>query len=485
MSIPIRPLEKIREALVSIPEAEAVVQDFVQGDVLMSEGSNPQTISLIIRGEIELLKHDEDGDEYPLGTLRPGQFLGLLSLSSGEASFFTARAAAEGTMLTMPNERFVDLLHNRIDFHQFVTPLLLGNLVDRYRRVVKLHLEVAELTRDLDIEKQQLQKTISELQETRNRLIQQEKMATLGQLTAGIAHEINNPIASMSRAADSIYPQMSKFFESGIERCLAPIFQQAFELGLNRDALQTQTQRDRAEGLREIFPNLPRPLMRTLAQVDPKALADLKERMLRVPESVRYSVLTQWADTFEAGVLVRNVRVAAKRISGIVGSLKSYSRQDKAYEDDVDLREGLNDTLVLFGYVLKKFDLIVDLPEIPLVRCRPSEINQVWTNLILNACEAMGDTGTLWVCCGARPPDQVWVRIQDSGPGVPRELREKIFESSFSTKKLTDARGSGMGLGLAIARGIVEKHGGRIVLSDAPEGGAIFTLFLPTGAVES
>lgn len=482
MSIPIRPLDKIREALQSIPEAESVARDFVAGEVLLREGDNPGTISLIIRGEIELLKHAEDGDEYPLGTLRPGQFLGLLSLSSGHASFFTARAAAEGTLLTMPDDRFVELLHNRIDFHQFVTPLLLGNLVDRYRRVVRLHLEVAELTRDLNAEKRQLQAAIDELEETRNRLIQQEKMATLGQLTAGIAHEINNPIASLSRAADLIHPQMLKFFAEGIEHGLTPMFRQAFELGVTREPLQTETQRERAEELTRLFPNLPRPLVRTLAQVHPESLAELKTAMLRVPESVRFSLLSQWADTFEAGVLVRNIRLAAERIGGIVGSLKSYSRQDKADEEAVDLRQGINDTLVLFGYVLKKFTLVVDLPEMPPVRCRPGEINQVWTNLILNACEAMGDNGTLWVCCGVRPPDQVWVRIQDSGPGVPRELREKIFDSHFTTKQIASARGSGLGLGLAIARGIVEKHGGRITVSDAPEGGAIFTIFLPTGA---
>jgi signal transduction histidine kinase len=479
MSIPIRPLEKIREALVSIDEAESVVQSTLVGQVLLREGDLNAAISLVLKGEIELLKRSQDGEEYEVGSLRPGQFLGLLSLSSGEPSFFTARVRTAGSMLTMPRDRFLELLRTRVDFNQMVAPLLLGNLVDRYRRVVRLHLEVAQLTRELDREKRALERTIAQLAATRDRLVQQEKMATLGQLVAGIAHEINNPIASLSRSAEAIQPQLARLFAVPLEPALAALGQRAFEQGLNRKSLQTAELRQRAAVLEARFPGWPRGLVRSLAQVDPDRLEEwLTAEPSRAPGRELH-LLERLTEHFEAGVLVRNIRLASTRIGNMVHSLKSYSRQDRAEQEAVDLREGLQDTLVLFGYILKKFNVVVDLPPLPLVTCRPSEMNQVWTNLVLNACQAMGDSGTLWVICGPRPPNEVWVRVQDSGPGVPEPLREKIFESHFTTKQGDLLHDSGLGLGLSIARGIVAKHGGRIEVANAPEGGAVFTVYLP------
>jgi CRP-like cAMP-binding protein len=211
-SIPIRPLEVIREALASMPEAETVEHSFSEGQVLMREGERYEHISLVIHGELKLFKRDEEGHEHHVGRIRPGQFLGLLLLSSGEPSFLTARVKTAGRMLSIPRDRFIALLYGHAEFSEMVGPLLLGNLVSRYRRVVNLHLKVAELTQDLEAEKRQLELTIQQLEATRNQLIQQEKMATLGQLVAGIAHEINNPIASLSRAADSIEPQLLRLF---------------------------------------------------------------------------------------------------------------------------------------------------------------------------------------------------------------------------------------------------------------------------------
>jgi len=479
MSIPIRPLEKIREILLTIDEAQIETRDTLPGQVLLEEGTLNSCISLIVRGEIELLKRSDEGEEYELGLLRPGQFLGLLSLSSGEPSFFTARARQPGTLLTMQRERFLELLHTRTDFNQLVAPLLLGNLVDRYRRVVKLHVEVAQLTRDLDREKQALERTIAQLEATQNRLVQQEKLATLGQLTSGIAHEINNPIASLSRSVDAIGPHLLALLRRPFEPELVPLVMDAFERGLDRTTLQTEVQRQRIDELAQRHPRLPRSLLRVLAQVEPEILERWLATLNRCSVGSSGEILERLMAGFEAGVLVRNARVAASRIGSIVTSLKSYSRQDRAQQEAVDLREGIQDTLVLFGYILKKFTVVVDLPPVPPVTCRPSELNQVWTNLILNACQAMGEVGTLWVMCGSKGTDGVWVRVQDTGPGVPQALRDKIFESHFTTKQADALHASGLGLGLAIARNIVEKHHGRIEVHNAEDGGAVFTVTLP------
>jgi signal transduction histidine kinase len=472
-------LERIRTELGSIPEVQAELQTYRPGQYVLREGQVSSQIALVLDGHLDLLKEADDGQEYPVGQLAAGQFLGLLSLSSGEPAFLTARARTVVEVLTMPRDRFAHLLRTRSDFNRLVAPLLLGNLVDRYRRVVGLHLEVAQLTRELNAEKLELHRTIEELEATRNRLIQKEKLATLGHLVSGIAHEINNPMASLSRAADSLEVQLDRLFTAPLELRLLPLFKRAFELGLNRKSIQTEEQRRRSEQLQARFPSLTRTVIRSLARLEPENFDELERGLETEPQSRRLPLLERLVDFLEMAVLLRSIRIASTRIGSIVRSLKSYSRQDQAAEEPIDLREGIQDTILLFGYVLKKFTVEVDLPPVPPVRCRPGEINQVWTNLILNACEAMGESGTLKVSCGTQPPDWVWVQIQDTGPGVSESLRTRIFDTHFSTK-----HGSryGLGLGLAIAKGLVEKHHGRIEVNNDVRGGAIFTVFLHEAA---
>jgi signal transduction histidine kinase len=468
-------LTRIRTELASISKVRAEALKFEPGEYLLREGQVNEQVSLILEGEVELLKTGEDGGEYAVGVLGPGQFLGLLSLSSGEPAFLTARTRATGQVLSLDRQEFGRLLRTRGDFNRLVAPLLLDNLVNRYRRVVGLHLEVAQLTRELHAEKQELKNTIAELQATRNRLIQQEKMATLGHLVAGIAHEINNPIASLARSTDALEGQLDRVFAGPVAAHLLPLFQRAFVLGLNRKSLQTEEHRRRSEQLQNRFPWLGRTVIRSLAQLDGPDFDQLYQLVEREPEGERLMLVERLVDFLETAVLLRSIRIASTRIGSMVRSLKNYSRQDRAADEPVDVREGLQDTLLLFGYVLKKFTLEVDLPPIPPVRCATSEINQVWTNLILNACEAMGESGTLFVTCGTQPPDWVWVQIRDTGPGISDAVRDKIFQSNFSTKHGAQY---GLGLGLAIARGLIEKHGGKIEVANAIPSGAQFTVFL-------
>jgi signal transduction histidine kinase len=468
-------LERIRSELVSISEVQAEHQSFRPGQYILREGQVSGQVALVLEGQLDLLKEADDGSEYPVGQLAAGQFLGLLSLSSGEPAFLTARARTPVQVLTMPREQFAHLLRTRSDFNRLVAPLLLHNLVDRYRRVVGLHLQVAQLTSELNAEKLELHRTIQELEATRNRLIQKEKLATLGHLVSGIAHEINNPMASLSRAADSLESQLDRLFTAPLEERLLPTFKRAFELGLNRKSIQTEEQRRRSEQLQTRFPSLSRTVLRALAQLEPADFDELERLVQSEPKSQQLHLIERLVDFLEMAVLLRSVRIASTRIGSIVRSLKNYSRQDQASEEPMDLREGIQDTILLFGYVLKKFTVEVDLPPIPHVRCRPGEINQVWTNLILNACEAMGESGTLKVSCGTQPPDWVWVQIRDTGPGVSESLRSKIFDTHFSTKH---GQQYGLGLGLAIAKGLVEKHDGRIEVGNDVQGGAIFTVFL-------
>jgi len=185
-------------------------------------------------------------------------------------------------------------------------------------------------------------------------------------------------------------------------------------------------------------------------------------------------MLLRW---FEIGVFLRNIQVSGNRIGGIVQSLRGYSRDSNTEEESADIVQGIRETLLIVGNRLKNVKVVLHLSDVLRVRCRPGEINQVWTNVILNACDAMEDKGTLSIRTEVSEGETAAVTISDSGPGVPLEVLRKIFEPNFTTK---NASGSfGLGLGLAISHEIVHKYGGTISLHNAPEGGAVCTVVLP------
>jgi len=177
--------------------------------------------------------------------------------------------------------------------------------------------------------------------------------------------------------------------------------------------------------------------------------------------------------------MVRGLTLSGERVENLVHSLRNYSRKSGGVRQKVDIREGLQDTVLILGTRLRPYALVMDLPEIPQVSGDPGEINQVWMNLIVNACDAMGETGELTIRCGEDGDAWIWVAIEDRGPGVPQAMRQNIFQMNVTTKQA--GAGFGLGLGLAISKGIVEKHGGRIEVADRPGGGASFRVYLPAG----
>lgn len=185
---------------------------------------------------------------------------------------------------------------------------------------------------------------------------------------------------------------------------------------------------------------------------------------------------------FEAGYYLRSIGLGAERISNLVVSLRNYSRGGSGGTELVDVRSGIQDTLRIVGNRIKDLDTELRLEETPPVPGNSGELNQVWTNLIVNACDAMDDRGRLVIACGREGPDAVFVTVTDSGPGLPEELMEKIFEPNFTTK--TNATHFGLGLGLAISREIIKKHGGELTVENAKEGGATFKAVLPAAPQE-
>jgi signal transduction histidine kinase len=339
--------------------------------------------------------------------------------------------------------------------------------IDNARLYASLEQKVDERTRTLS-------KTLHELQLTQQELVQSEKMAALGQLIAGIAHEINTPLGAIGSSIQYI----SNFLNDNLEnlpsffRGLFPEQEQQFQMLLGRSlqSKTTLTGRDRRQARKSIESELARqevpnaealasllldlnlydnltPLLPLLASPDSESLLKMVRQLTRVHESAR------------------DITSASDRAAKIVFALKTYARYDHSGEMmSVHLADGIETVLTLYQNQIKHgVKVIRNFEVIPPVQCYTDELNQVWTNLIHNALQAMDHQGTLELDLQT-VNGNVQVSITDSGTGIPLEVQPKIFDPFFTTKP----PGEGSGLGLDIVKKIIDKHQGTITFNSVP-----------------
>jgi len=296
----------------------------------------------------------------------------------------------------------------------------------------------------------------------------------LGELTAGLAHEMNNPASALLRSVDFLINNLPNMLEKASLISDKGLVRYFFESGQKRVFAATEEQREKIRMLSEQFPQLKRSEIRVIADMNEETYRTILP-FAKNPN--KKELLELYLEAFQAGVFTNGIRLSTTRIEHLVKSLKSFSRQSRGEREPFDIRHGINETLMLLSSRLKNVNVELDLPEIPVVYCFAGEINQVWTNIIINACEAMENRGGLFISCGVEDNNLIWVKIADTGPGIPKKHQQKIFDTSFTTK--TAGGDFGLGLGLAITKGIVDKHNGTIRVSDREGGGAIFTISLP------
>ncbi len=320
----------------------------------------------------------------------------------------------------------------------------------------------------------ELTNTLQQLKATQEELIQKEKMAALGQLVAGIAHEINTPLGAIRSSVGNISESLNQTLEE-----LAILFQslspeQARDfLALLQRSLQTQLTLSTKEE-RQVKKALTSQ-MEAAEIKNVEALADFLVDMGIYNEIDTFLPLLKRPDSSQVLEIAYNlsgiqkatatINTATDRASKVVFALKTYARYDQSGEMMLaNLTEGIDTVLTLYQNQLKKgVDLKRNYTELPLVLCYPDELNQVWTNLIHNALQAMDYRGTLTI--DVRQQDnQAKISITDSGAGIPEEIQPKIFEPFFTTKP----PGEGSGLGLDIVKKIIEKHQGKIEFKSVP-----------------
>lgn len=273
----------------------------------------------------------------------------------------------------------------------------------------------------------ELRQAYMRLNGAQEKLLQSEKMASIGQLAAGVAHEINNPIGYVHSNLGSLQEYLRSLF----------ILIEAYERALRAPE--------------------PKALLEEIDDIRQRADIDFISRDL--PQ------------------LIAESREGIERVTRIVRDLKDFSYSDRSESWKlVDLHAGLESTINIIWNELKyKATLERRYGQLPLVECLHSELNQVYMNLLLNACQAIPERGTITVSTGCSDDETVWIEVRDDGVGIPADQRQRIFDPFYTTKPV----GSGTGLGLSISYSIVNKHHGRIDVDAAPGEGAAFRIVLP------
>jgi signal transduction histidine kinase len=427
---------------------------FKAGDIYAQQGAPADAMFIILEGEVQ--GRGEIGGEIVTFPIRTGAVTGLLPFSRMKQFTVSGRAVTDVRMLRFPATQFPALVQKMPE----LAKRLVGLMTDRVREVTRMEQ-------------------------------QRDRLAGLGKLSAGLAHELNNPASAAKRAAAQLRDILKKIKNASLE--------------LGRRDL-TPTQKAEIEKLEAFF------IQRDEPPPDPLTTSDLEEQLdslLRshgqndlwqlaadlARKSVKPEMLESLFATLDAGTaraalvriaasveianLLNEIESSTSRISDLVRAIKEYTYMDQSPVQNVDLVKSLETTLTIMNHKLKHGVAVQrDYQRVPfLVNSFGSELNQVWTNLIDNAIDAMGGKGELRVRT-FRDDGCAVVEIGDNGPGISPEIKDHIFEPFFTTK----AVGEGTGLGLDTVQRIVKKHHGTIQVTSHP-GDTRFQVWLPLAGV--
>jgi len=427
--------------------------DFNPGEELFGEARPADYWWVLLGGAISLVRR-AGHEETVLSVMdSPGQWAGGFQAWDAHGVYLaTGRGASSGRVLRVPAE----MLRDRADaWFPFGVHLIRG-----------------------------LVHTVRNIESTAR---QREALVALGRLAAGLAHEINNPASAATRAVDALEDTSAALLSSLGRLAAGPISAAQFVAldALRREARpQSASMRplavaDREDALSDWL--VGHGIERDWLIAPPLAAAGLDidwcERAAVLLDGGPLEAGLEWvASSLSMATLLSEVKESTRRISELVAAVRSYSQLDRASMQQTDLTEGLESTLVMLAHKLKGGVTVArdygnDVPRIEAIA---GELNQVWTNLIDNAIDAMGGTGTLRVSTRV-DENGVVVEIGDTGPGMPKEVQAHAFEPFYTTKDV----GKGTGLGLDISRRIiVERHGGEIFIESRP-GETVIRVRLP------
>lgn len=451
--------ENILEKLKSIPEFISIPQDQLQwlvdnsalkyysdGEKAFNPGDPIEHLTILLKGKIRMYTA-QAGNLVYFDTIEENEITGRLPYSRMKGSTSTGIVQGETISLRLHKDLFPEMIRN----HYELTQTFVHCMTDRVRYTMK---------------QQQVN----------------DKMISLGKLSAGLAHELNNPSAAVIRSANALKKHLANLpekFKSVIkirtdEAVVDAVNKLVFEKieWANKLKLSLMEKTSREDELLEWMERNeiaePETMLDTFVDYGFRT-EDFDHLKALLRKEDRNAVIQWLSQVLLTERLVDEIEDASVRINKIVSSVKSYTHMDHApVKERVDIHQGLRNTLTMLSHKIRKNNVKVvedfqgDLP-MPLVYVGP--INQVWTNIIDNALDAMeGRTDNVLSVKTEKDREFIMVHIGDNGPGIPPEIQDKIFDSFFTTKPI----GKGTGLGLEIVRQIMMQHNGKVDVKSKP-----------------
>jgi signal transduction histidine kinase len=427
---------------------------FDDGKELFHEGDPADFWWVLLEGQVELVRRAGREEAVVLMTMdRPGVWAGGFRAWNAESSYLaTGRGASAGRMLRVPSAALGELTRAWFPFSV--------HLIEGFFQTV----------RSMD--------TLSR---------QRESLIALGRLAAGLAHEMNNPAAATARAVDALQETCDTLLSSLVQLAEQSLSAEQFvaidrlrrEIDASAASIDPLAVVDREEALSDWLDTHGVAASWRIAPALAAAGVDFVwcERAAQVLAGGTLEPGLEWvAGTLSTRALLSEMKESTGRISALVDAVKSYSQVDRASLQLVDVTEGIESTLVMLGHKLRDgLTVVRDYgADVPRIEANAGELNQVWTNLIDNAIDAMDGRGTLHLSTRV-DRDDVVVEIGDTGPGMRADVQARAFEPFFTTKDV----GKGTGLGLDISRRIVvERHHGQITIDSRP-GETVLCVRLP------
>lgn len=422
------------------------------GDSFFEEGKPTDRFYVVLEGEMQVTRHLQ-GKQVVMGTTPRGIMGGEIALMHGEPSQVTSRAILTTRLMVFYEDAFRLMFIHAPKFAARVV----STAAERMAGIEKLN-------------------------------VQREKMAALGKLSAGLAHELNNPASAARRASDGLQDilhdlqirtlQLAEIGLSGEQlQSLIVMQKNVIRHSAECPVLSPMEQADREDEIGDYLDELGVENSWEIAPVFVNAglkMKGLQQFVATLPDDGVGEILNWVCVALTATSLLDEIANSTDRISDLVGAVKSYTYMDRAPTQQVDLNKNLINTLKVMNYKMRDINIVRELdPDLPLITARGGELNQVLTNIIDNAVDAMSGKGTLEIT--TRFEDQfIMMEITDSGPGIPRDILPHIFDPFFTTKGV----GEGIGIGLDITYRIIQQHGGTIEVRSQP-GRTRFIIRLP------
>ena len=415
-----------------------------EGEKYFTKGSPIDRLIIMLKGHA-VFRIEQNGQYREVGRWEAGQVSGALPYSRAQSANAEGFALEDLTFFSLHKDHFRQMVCDCYELTEF----LVHQMTDRVRSGVQ-------------------------------REQQNEKLMALGKISAGLAHELNNPAAAIVRSSESLQKHLGTvpddfkrmmtvdLTEDQVDFVNDLLFSK-IENGINKaESLMQRTDREDEltdwlddNGYGDCYM-----LAETLAEYG--FCADDLQDIVDRADDTAFAPAIEWIESvLTTEKMVGEIKEASNRISKLVSSVKSYSHMDRAGDQEpTNVHVGIHNTLTILNHKLKKnqVELVEELePDLPDIKAAPGELNQVWTNVIDNALDAMEGGGTLSISTRTMGID-IRVVIGDSGPGIPDDIKSRIFDPFFTTK----AVGKGTGMGLEVVKRIVEDHKGNITLESVP-----------------